>query len=100
MTGDLGVAVLDDLRADLSRDEVARYLAEFGGGVRVDAATLRLHGVTAGHIDLSVEVHRLALIGWLRSWGVRHLRLAGTPQTAQAPGGSRGPWGARAPRAR
>ncbi len=101
MTGDLlGVAVLDDLRADLSRDEVARYLAEFGGGVRVDAATLRLHGVTAGHIDLSVEVHRLALIGWLRSWGVRHLRLADTSQTAEALRAWWGTWGARLPGAR
>jgi hypothetical protein len=78
-----GVSVLDDLRANLSRDEVAGYLAEFGGGGRVDKATSRLQEVTGGHIDLHVEEHRLALIGWLRSWGVRHLRRADTAQTAE-----------------
>jgi hypothetical protein len=84
MTDALGVSALDDLRANLSRDDIAGYLAEFGGGARIDAATRRLHEVTGDHIDLSVDEHRLALIGWLRSWGVRHLRRSDTAKTDQA----------------
>jgi hypothetical protein len=92
-----GVSALDDLRANLSREEIAAYLAEFGGGARVDAATRRLHGVTGGQIDLGVEEHRLALIGWLRSWGVRHLRRADTAKTAQALSTWWRAWGTRLP---
>jgi hypothetical protein len=80
----LGTSILDDLRVNLSRNDIARDLAEFGGGTRLDAATCRLHGVTGARIDLRVEEHRLALIGWLRAWGCRHLRRADTPLTAEA----------------
>src|SRR5260370_16038632 len=78
-----GVSILDDLRANMSRDDIARYLAEFGGGPGYDSATRRLLSVTGGHLDLHVEEHRLALIDWLRAWGCRHLRRADTPRASQ-----------------
>jgi hypothetical protein len=78
-----GVSILDDLRANMSRDDIARYLAEFGGGAGYDSATRRLLSVTGGHLDLHVEEHRLALIDWLRAWGCRHLRRADTPRTSE-----------------
>jgi hypothetical protein len=83
-TRSLGVSVLDDLRVNLSRDDIAGYLAEFGAGTGYDSATRRLLEATAGHVDLHAEGHRLALIGWLRAWGCRHLRRADTPRTAEA----------------
>ena len=79
-----GVSMLDDLRANMSRDDIARYLAEFGSGSGYDSATRRLISVTGGHLDLRVEEDRLALIGWLRAWGCRHLRRADTPRTSEA----------------
>jgi hypothetical protein len=98
MTGAPGVSLLDDLRASLSRDEIAGYLAEFGAGVRIDKATRRLQETTGGHIDLYVAGHRLALIAWLRSWGVRHLRVSDTPRTAEALRIWWGAWGTRLPK--
>jgi hypothetical protein len=79
----VGTAILDDLRVNMSREDIARYLAGFGAP-GYDTATRRLVGVTGGHPDLDLEAHRLALIGWLRSWGSRHLRRADTPRTAEA----------------
>jgi len=79
-----GVSVLDDLRANLSRDDIVRHLADFGGVAGADAPTRKLLGATAGRVDLYVEAHRLAVIGWLRGWGCRHLRRADTPRTAEA----------------
>ena len=79
-----GGAVLDDLRANMGRDDIARYLADFGAAAGYDAATLKLAGATAGQVDLRVAAHRTAAIGWLRSWGCRHLRRADTPRTAEA----------------
>jgi hypothetical protein len=68
----------------MSREDIARHLAEFGAGPGYDSATPRLLSVTGGHMDLHVEEHRLALISWLRAWGCRHLRRADTPRTSQA----------------
>jgi hypothetical protein len=79
----LGVSVLDGLRVSLSRDDIARYLAEFGAAAGYDSATRRLRSVTGDHVDLRAEEHRLALIDWLRRWGCRHLRRADTPRTAE-----------------
>jgi hypothetical protein len=93
----LGASLLHDLRESLSRDEIAGYLAQFGGGATVDAATRRLHAVTGDHIDLSLEEHRLALISWLRSWGVRHLRRADTRKTEGALRIWWATWGTRLP---
>jgi hypothetical protein len=83
MTTLRGVLALDDLRANLSRDEIAGYLAEFGAAAGYDSATRRLLERTEGHLDLNLEEHRLALIIWLRAWGCRHLRRADTPRTAE-----------------
>lgn len=78
-----GVSALDDLCANLSRDQIAGYLAEFGAGTGYDSATRRLLEKTKGQLDLHLEEHRLALITWLRAWGCRHLRRADTPRTAE-----------------
>lgn len=80
----LGVSLLDELRASLSRDDIARYLADYGAGTGNDPSSLKLISATAGQVDLHVEAHRVAVIGWLRSWGCRHLRRADTPRTAEA----------------
>src|SRR5260370_6391908 len=80
----LGVSLLDDLRASLSRDDIARYLADYGAGTGYDPSSLKLISATASQVDLHVEAHRVAVIGWLRSWGCRHLRRADTPRTAEA----------------
>lgn len=80
--GPPGFAILDDLRANLSRGDIARYLADFGSDG--DAATQKLTSATGGQVDLRLEAHRVAVIGWLRSWGVRHLRRSDTAMTAAA----------------
>jgi len=79
-----GVSLLDEFRAGLSRDEIARYLADFGGGARLDASSRRLASATGGQVDLGVEAHRVAAIVWLRAWGCRHLRRADTAKTDEA----------------
>ena len=80
---DLGVAVLDELRAKMSPDDIARNLAEFGP-VGPDGASRRLQAATGGQVDLNEAAHRLAAITWLRAWGCRHLRRADTPRTDEA----------------
>jgi hypothetical protein len=92
-----GVSALDDLRANLSRDEIAGYLAEFGAGTGYDSATRRLVEKTKGQLDLHLDEHRLALIIWLRAWGCRHLRRADTPRTAETLRTWWEAWGARLP---
>ena len=80
----LGVSVLDEFRMIMSRDDIARLLAGFGGVAGYDASSQKLASATGGQVDLGVEAHRVAVIGWLRAWGCRHLRRADTPKTAQA----------------
>jgi hypothetical protein len=80
---ELGVVVLDDLRANLSAADIARTLADFGP-VGPDGATRRLQAATGGQVDLNDPAHRLAAITWLRAWGCRHLRRADTPLTDEA----------------
>jgi hypothetical protein len=93
----LGVSLLEDLQANLSRDEVARYLADFAAVARVDASSRRLAEATGGHADLAIPAHREAAITWLRAWGCRHLRRADTPRTSEALGTWWVDWGARLP---
>lgn len=93
----LGVSVLEELRAELSRDDIARYLAGFGALAGYDASSRKLADATGGHVDLAVEDHRVALIVWLRAWGCRHLRRTDTAQTAGALGTWWEAWGARLP---
>ena len=80
---ELGAAVLDDLRANMSPEDIARNLADFGAAT-ADGATRRLRAATGGQVDLNDPAHRLAAITWLRGWGCRHLRRADTPRTAEA----------------
>jgi hypothetical protein len=80
----LGASILDDLRANLSRNDIARYLAEFGALAGSDTSSQKLARATAGHVDLAVEAHRLAAVTWLRAWGCRHLRRADTARTSDA----------------
>jgi hypothetical protein len=82
-SGPLGVSILEELRATMSRDEIARCLAAFGPA-RVDAATRRLVSATGGQPDLNLAAHRAAAITWLRAWGCRHLRRADTARTDEA----------------
>jgi hypothetical protein len=79
-----GVSLLDAFRASLTRGEIAGYLADFGGGARLDASSQRLASATGGQVDLGVEAHRVAAIIWLRAWGCRHLRRADTAKTDEA----------------
>lgn len=92
-----GPSILDDLRTDMSREEIARYLAEFGALAGADASSRKLARATGGHVDLAVEEHRIAAISWLRSWGCRHLRRADTPKTSDALRTWWEDWGAQLP---
>jgi hypothetical protein len=93
----LGASLLEDLRTNLSRDEVARYLADFAAVARVDASSRRLAEATGGQVDLAIPAHREAAITWLRAWGCRHLRRADTPRTSEALRTWWADWGARLP---
>jgi hypothetical protein len=93
----LGASVLDDLRAGMSREDIAGYLADFGAAAGNDAASRRLRDATGGRVDLGVEAHRVAAIEWLRAWGCRHLRRADTPRTAEALRAWWAVWGAQFP---
>ncbi len=92
-----GASLLDDLRANLSREEIAGYLAGFGAVAGPDSSSRKLAEATGGHVDLAVEAHRLAAITWLRAWGCRHLRRADTPRTSAALRTWWDAWGARLP---
>jgi hypothetical protein len=92
-----GSSILDDLRANMSPEEIAGYLAEFGALVGADASSQKLARATGGQVDLAVEAHRIAAIGWLRSWGCRHLRRADTPLTSEALRTWWEDWGAQLP---
>jgi len=93
----LGASLLDDLRANLSREEVARYLAEFGALAGSDASSQKLARATGGRVDLAVPAHRVAAIDWLRAWGCRHLRRADTIKTSEALRTWWDDWGAQLP---
>jgi hypothetical protein len=81
----------------LSGEEIARDLADFGALAGADASSQRLARATGGHVDLAVEAHRIAAIGWLRSWGCRHLRRADTSKTSGALRTWWEDWGAQLP---
>jgi hypothetical protein len=92
-----GASLLDDLRADLSGEDIARYLAEFGAVAGSDSSSPRLAEATGGHVDLAIPAHRAAAITWLRAWGCRHLRRADTTRTSEALRTWWEDWGARLP---
>lgn len=92
-----GPSLLDDLRANLTCEDIARYLAEFGSLAGSDSSSRKLSEATGGHLDLAIEAHRIAAIIWLRAWGCRHLRRADTARTSQALRAWWTGWGARLP---
>ncbi|MGH3224351.1 MAG: hypothetical protein ACRDPY_37655 [Streptosporangiaceae bacterium] len=67
----------------MSRDDIARYLADYGAVTGYDASFRQLLQATGGHVDLLGEADRLAVIGWLRAWGCRHLRRTDSYRTAE-----------------
>ena len=95
--GPQGASILDDLRANMSREEIARYLADFGAVAGSDTSSQKLARATGGRVDLALPAHRVAVIGWLRSWGCRHLRRADTPRTSEALRAWWEDWGAQLP---
>jgi hypothetical protein len=92
-----GASLLDDLRANLSREEIARYLAGFGAVAGTDSSSRKLAEATGGQVDLAIPAHREAAITWLRAWGCRHLRRADTMRTSEALRTWWADWGARFP---
>lgn len=92
-----GGSLLDDLRANLSREDIARYLAEFGSLAGSDSSSRKLGETTGGHLNLASEAHRIAAITWLRAWGCRHLRRADTSRTSEALRTWWNDWGQRLP---
>ena len=93
---ELGAAILDDLGINMSPEDIASDLADFGP-VGPDGATRRLQAATGGRVDLNDDAHRLAAITWLRAWGCRHLRRADTPRTDEAIRTWWAAWGGRLP---
>jgi hypothetical protein len=79
-----GLQILAQLRVSLSRDDIARDLADYKSVTGYDASLQRLRQSTEGRVDLRVEAHRLAIIDWLRSWRCPHLRRADTRTTSEA----------------
>lgn len=98
MSAALGVSILDDLRMNMSRDDIARYLADYGAVTGTDSSLPRLLRTTEGCVDLRIEAHRVAVIDWLRAWGCRHLRRTDTARTAEALRNWWETWAARLPR--
>ena len=82
----VGVAILGDLSMNMSRDEVARYLADYAAVTKYDSALRQLLLTAGGSVNLREANHRGAVIHWLRTWGCRHLRCADTERTAEALG--------------
>lgn len=79
----LGVSTLEDLRTNISRGDITRYLAQYAAVTGYDGSYRRLLQITSGAVDLQAEAHRVAVIGWLRAWGCRHLRRTDTHRTAE-----------------
>lgn len=92
-----GLQILAQLRVSLSRDDIARDLADYGAVTGHDVSLRRLHRATGGRLDLRVEAHRLATIDWLRAWGGRHLRRIDTSRIAAVLRDWWNAWGGRLP---
>src|SRR5271170_2753453 len=79
----LGVSILEDLRTNISRSDITRYLAQYAAVTGYDGSLRRMLQITGGAVDLETEAHRVAVIDWLRAWGCRHLRRTDTHRTAE-----------------
>jgi hypothetical protein len=75
-----GSRLLAEFRDELDLRSLRELLESFRG----DDATARLRSTVGETIDLNVASHRVALLGWLRSWGCRHLRIADTARSSAA----------------
>lgn len=75
---------LRQLAATDALDRIREVLGEFGRLAGDDPSSIRLRDATRGEIDLAVRAHRAALLGWLRSWGCRHLRVADSARSSRA----------------
>jgi hypothetical protein len=82
----LGHALLDDLASEMSPEEIARYLEDYGAVTGYDVAFRQLLQTADGQVDLREKAHRAAVVSWLRTWGCRHLRRADGEQVAEALG--------------
>ena len=76
-----GPALLVAFRDVLGEGELRAALAGFGGD---DRATSALRATAGDALDLSLAAHRAALLGWLRAWGCRHLRVADSGRSSAA----------------
>ena len=79
-----GWALLNDLGSTLSRDQVAATLRAFEASAGAETSLAVLRDTTRPAIDLSVRVHREALLRFLRAWGCRHLRRDDTGRSSRA----------------
>jgi len=92
-----GLQILAQLRVSMTRDDIARHLADYGALTGYDTPLRRLRESTGGRVDLHLEAHRLAIIDWLRAWRCRHLRRTDTGRTAEGLREWFNTWGRRLP---
>jgi hypothetical protein len=74
-----GRTILDDLRVNLSQDEIVRYLAFYAAVTGYDVTFGRLLSATGNRVDLQREDHRIEVIHWLRAWGMQASPACGHP---------------------
>ncbi len=79
-----GQAALDEMRESLTKEALARYLADYGAVTGYDRSLRELLSNTGNSLDLTDREHRLAVLHWLRTWGCRHLRLSDTERSSDA----------------
>jgi hypothetical protein len=79
-----GWELLNDLGSTLSRDQVAAALRAFEASAGAETSLAVLRDTTRPAIDLSIGVHREALLRFLRAWGCRHLRRDDTRRSSRA----------------
>jgi hypothetical protein len=95
----LGQALLEDLGAAMSPDEIARYLEDYSGVTGYDVAFHQLVHSAGGTLGFDNPAHRAAVVNWLRTWGCRHLRRAGDGEASDALGAWWETWAERLPAA-
>lgn len=80
----LGQTLLEDLAGSMAQDDILRYMEDYGALTGYDVAFRQLLASAGGQVDLARADHRAAVVNWLRAWGCRHLRRAGTDEAAAA----------------
>jgi hypothetical protein len=92
-----GEVALAELRDSMSANELARYLHDYAVVTGYDAALNDFRAETAPSLDLDNRTHAVALVGWLRRWGCRHLRREDNDLTTDALQGWWRRWGVALP---